>query len=335
MTREMRFREIMAGLTTFFTMSYIVVVNPSILATEGTGMSFTGVMTATVLLCFIMTLAMGLYAKLPFAVAPGMGVNAFFTYSIVLGQKVPWPIALGMVFWSGIIFLIISATPIREKIATAIPLHLRIASAGGIGVFLSFIGFKNAAFIAADPVTFVKLGALDHRTWLSFFGLLIIVLLHRRKNPFAFLVAIFAVTLGAIVFGAVHFPQTLFSFPDFESTFLKFDPLGALKLAFLPAIISMMFTDLFDSISTFIGVSYANGLVDEKGEPKNLRQGLIVDSFATLVGGPLGTSAGTAYIESSAGIEVGGRTGFTSVVTAFCFLPCLFLAPIRIDSLKI
>jgi AGZA family xanthine/uracil permease-like MFS transporter len=319
---------LIGGLTTFFTMSYILVVNPAILSTEGTGMAFSGVLTATVLLCFLMTLMMGLYAKLPFAVAPGMGINAFFTYSIVLGQQVPWQTALGMVFWSGVLFLAISATPIREKIASAIPLHIRIASAGGIGVFLSFIGLQNAHFVEAHPVTMVHLGALDYRAGLSVIALLVIFVLSKRKNPLAFLAGILTITGGAMMMGKVNMPSSLFAMPDFESVFFKLDIWGALKPALLPAIISIMFTDLFDSISTLIGVSHATGLVDENGKPKNLRQGLIVDAFATMTAGPLGTSAGTAYIESSAGIEAGGKSGMTSVVTALCFLPCLFIAPL-------
>src|SRR6202165_60425 len=150
--------EAIAGITTFFTMSYIVVVNPSILSTEGTGMAFSGVLTATGLLCFVMTLFMGLYAKLPFAVAPGMGINAFFTFTIILTQKVWWQVSLGIIFWAGVLFLLISVTPIREPVAKAIPRELRIGTAGGIGLFLTFIGLRNAGFVTADPVTFVKLG---------------------------------------------------------------------------------------------------------------------------------------------------------------------------------
>src|SRR5215210_6145506 len=162
-SRKMDIRtEAIAGVTTFFTMAYIVIVNPAILSTEGTGMSFSGVLTATVLVCFTMTLLMGLYARLPFAVAPGMGINAFFAFTIILGQKVPWPVALGIIFWAGVLFLLISVTPVRVEIARAIPKSLRMGVAAGIGVFLTFIGLKNAGFIAADPVTFVKLGALDY-----------------------------------------------------------------------------------------------------------------------------------------------------------------------------
>lgn len=320
--------EAIAGITTFFTMAYIVVVNPSILSTPGTGMAFNGVLTATVLLCFSMTLLMGVYAKLPFAVAPGMGINAFFTFTLVLGQKVPWQTALGITFWAGVIFLAISILPLREAIAKAIPHGLRVASACGIGFFLTFIGLKNAGLIASDPVTFVKFGTLSTESLLSLLGLVVSVGLLRKKNPFAFLAGIFVATLGAYAMGKIQRPVHFFSEPDFGSVFLKMDLLGALKLSLLPAMVSILFTDLFDSISTFIGVSQACGLTDQKGNPKNLKQGLIVDAFATLFAGLFGTSSGTAYIESSAGIEMGGRSGLTSVFTALCFLPCLFLAPL-------
>jgi AGZA family xanthine/uracil permease-like MFS transporter len=271
---------------------------------------------------------MGVYARLPFAVAPGMGLNAFFAFTIVLGRRVPWPVALGAVFWAGVLFLVVSLTPVRESIARAIPRHLRLATAAGIGVFLTFIGLKNAGFIAADPVTFVKLGHLDRPALLMLLGLAVTVLLLKWKSPFAFLAGIFVVTLVAWGWGMVQAPPSLFSAPDFQSVFLKLDILGALKLSLLPAIVAILFTDLFDSISTFIGVSQAAGLLDEDGHPRRLREGLIVDSWATLGAGLAGTSSGTAYIESTAGIEMGGRTGLTSVFTALCFLPCFFVAPL-------
>lgn len=320
-------REALAGLTTFFTMAYIVVVNPAILS-AGTGMPFSGVLTATVLLAFLMTLMMGAYARLPFAVAPGMGINAFFTYSIVIGQGVPWPAALGAVFWSGVLFVLISLTPLRVKLAEAIPPGLRVGAAAGIGLFLAFIGFKNAGLVVGDPATLVKLGTLDRTTLLALAAGALTVFLMRRKSPFAFLAGIFGATAAAWLLGLIAAPPSLTSAPDFSSVFLKLDVLGALKLSLLPAIISLLFTDLFDSISTFVGVAHATGLVDEKGKPLRLREGLIVDSFATLGAGLAGTSSGTAYIESAAGIEMGGRTGWTSVFTALCFLPCFFLAPL-------
>src|SRR4026209_2930800 len=320
--------EAIAGITTFFTMAYIVVVNPAILSTPGTGMAFSGVLTATVLVCFVMTLLLGVYAKLPFAVAPGMGINAYFTFTVILTQHVWWQTALGIVFWAGVLFLLISITPIRETIAKAIPAELRIGTAAGIGVFLTFIGLKNAGLIAADPVTFVKLGSLGLPALLTILATGVSVWLVTRKSAFAFLAGILVATLLGWIFGLVKAPPSFFSAPDFQTVFLKLDMLGALKLSLAPAIIAILFTDLFDSISTFIGVAHAADLLDEKGHPRNLKQGLIVDSFATLGAGLAGTSSGTAYIESVAGINMGGRTGLTSVFTALCFLPCFFLAPL-------
>ena len=320
--------EAIAGVTTFFTMAYIVVVNPSILATEGTKLPFSGVLAATVAVCFLMTLLMGLYARLPFAVAPGMGINAFFTYTIILGRKVPWPVALGIVFWAGVLFLLVSATPVRETIARNIPPGLRTATAAGIGIFLTFIGLKNAGFIVPDPVTFVKLGQLDHRAALTLLGVGVTVWLMNRNSSLAYLAGIFSVTVVAAVAGLVPVPPSLVSAPDFTSVFFRLDIWGALKLSLLPSIIAVLFTDLFDSLSTFLGVAQATGLLDGDGHPRNLREGLIVDSLATLGAGLAGTSSGTAYIESAAGITMGGRTGLTSVFTALCFLPCFFLAPL-------
>ena len=320
--------EAIAGITTFFTMAYIVVVNPAILSTPGTGIAFSGALTATVLICFAMTLLMGVYAKLPFAVAPGMGINAFFTFTIILTQKVWWQTALGIIFWAGVLFLLISVTPIRETIAKAIPSELRIGTAAGIGIFLTFIGLKNAGLITSDPVTFVKLGKLDETTLISMIGLVVIVFLSTRGSALAYLAGIFFITVVAVLRGYVTPPPQLFSAPDFHTVFLKLDIFGALKLSLLPAMITIMFTDLFDSISTFMGVAHAADLLDEEGHPRNLRQALIVDSVATFGAGLAGTSSGTAYIESIAGINVGGRTGLTSVFTALCFLPCFFLAPL-------
>jgi AGZA family xanthine/uracil permease-like MFS transporter len=320
--------EAIAGITTFFTMSYILIVNPAILSTPGTGMAFSGVLTATVLVCMVMTLLMGLYANLPFAVAPGMGINAFFAFTIILTQKVWWQTGLGIIFWAGVLFLLISITPIRETIAKAIPGELRMATAAGIGLFLTFIGLKNAGFITADPVTLVKLAVLGKEAQLAILGFVVMVILMIRRSVFAFLAGISLVTLLAWLRGMLQTPEHLLSAPDFHTVFLKLDIFGALKLSLLPTIIAILFTDLFDSISTFIGVAHAAELLDEHGNPKNLRQGLTVDSLATLGAGLAGTSSGTAYIESIAGINVGGRTGLTSVFTALCFLPCFFIAPI-------
>ncbi len=322
------YADVVGGITTFFTMAYIVIVNPSILATAGTGMPFSGVLTATVLVACSMTLLMGVYARLPFAVAPGMGLNAFFAYTIVLQNRVPWPIALGIVFWAGVLFLLVSATPLRERLATAIPPNLRIAAASGIGLLLTFIGLRNAGLVAPDPVTLVRLGDIDHRAAFLLLGIVIAVVLMRRNSPLAFLASIFAVTLGTWVFGYAQPPERVASAPDFSSMFLRLDILGALQPALVPSMVAILFTDLFDSLSTFIGVSHAAGLTERDGSPLNLRRGLIVDAFATLGAGLAGSSPGTAYVESIAGIRMGARTGLASVVTALCFVPCLFIAPL-------
>jgi AGZA family xanthine/uracil permease-like MFS transporter len=321
-------REVIAGFTTFLTMAYIVVVNPAILSSPGTGISFSGALTATVLVCFTMTLFMGVYARLPFGVAPGMGLNAFFAYTLVINGGIPWQTALGIVFWAGVLFLLVSATPLRERIAMAIPPSLRAATAAGIGLLLTFIGLQNSGFVATNPATMVGVGALDHRALLTLAALVVSVWLARRENPFAYLAGIALVTAVSWAAGYVTPPQSWFSAPDFSSVFLQLDVWGALQLALIPAIVTVLMTDLFDSLSTFIGVAHAANLVDERGEPKNLRQGLIVDAFATLGAGLFGTSSGTAYVESIAGIRMGGRSGVTAVVTALCFLPCLFVAPL-------
>jgi AGZA family xanthine/uracil permease-like MFS transporter len=321
--------EFVAGVTTFLTIVYIVVVNPSVLSAEGkTGITFSGALTATVVVCFVMTLLMGVYARLPFAVAPGLGQNAFFAYTVIISQGVPWQTALGIVFWSGALFLLVSVTPFRKMIATAIPRNMRYAAGVGIGVFLTFIGLKNAGFIASDPVTFVRFGELGWQSVVTLGGVVIAAFLLKRKSSLAFLAAIAFVTVAAIIAGWVRPPEKIIDTPDFSSVFLKLDIFGALKLSLLPVIVAIMFTDLFDSISTLMGVSHAAGLVDESGEPLRLQEGLVVDSFATLGAGLAGSSPGTAYIESVAGIEMGGRTGWTAVFCALCFIPCLFLAPI-------
>jgi AGZA family xanthine/uracil permease-like MFS transporter len=222
----------------------------------------------------------------------------------------------------------VSVTPLRERIAMSFPAHLRAATAAGIGLLLTFIGLQNGGFVAASAATLVGVGPLDHRALFVLAALVVSVWLAKLENPFAYLAGIALVTGGAWALGYVSPPTAWFSPPDFSSVFLKLDVWGALRLSLLPAMITVMLTDLFDSLSTFIGVAQAANLVDEKGEPKNLRQGLIVDSFATFGAALAGTSSGTAYVESIAGIRMGGRTGLTAVVTAACFLPCLFIAPI-------
>jgi len=322
------YADVVGGVTTFFTMAYIVVVNPSILSTSGTGMPFTGAMTATVLVAATMTLLMGVYARLPFAVAPGMGLNAFFAFTIVLQNHVPWQTALGMVFWAGVLFLVVSTTPLRERIALAIPAALRAAAAAGIGLLLTFIGLRNTGLVVGDPATLVRMGTIDHRAAFLLLGIAIAAALIRRQNPLAFLTAIGATTALGWALGLATRPAQWISAPDFSSAFLALDIRGALRLTLLPSILAILVTDLFDSLSTFIGVATASGLTAEDGSPINLRRGLIVDALATLTSGLAGTSPGTAYVESIAGIRMGARTGRASVVTALCFVPCFFLAPL-------
>ncbi len=320
--------DVIGGVTTFLTMSYIVVVNPAILASPGTGMPFSGALTATVVVACGATLLMGLYAKLPYAVAPGMGLNAFFAFTLVLQRQVPWQTALGVVFWAGVLFLLVSATPLRERIASAIPVRLRVAAAAGIGLLLTLIGLRNAGLIVADPAALLRLGTLDHRAVFLLVALLVAAALMHRRSPLAFLAAIGTVTLGAWGLGYATPPDRLVSAPDFSSAFLQLDVVGALRLSLVPALVAVLLTDFFDSVSTFMGLAAATGLTGRDGQPINLRRGLIVDATATLVSGLAGTSPGTAYVESAAGIRMGGRTGRAAVVTGLCFLPCLFVAPL-------
>lgn len=319
--------EVVAGLTSFLATAYIVIVNPAILS-DGTAMPFDGALTATVLLCAALSILMGVYARLPFVVAPGMGLNALFAYTIVIGQGVPWQTALGMVFWAGVLFLLISGTPLRERVAMAIPHSLRIAMAVGIGLLLTVIGLRSAGIIVADPVTMMKPGPMTSSALLAVLGLAIAVALHMRGWAAAFLVSIGSVTALAWALGLVDTPASWVSRPDLTSVALHLDIVGALAPALWPSILAILFTDLFDSLSTFVGVAEATGFTGEDGKPVRLRQGLIVDAWATLGAGLLGTSSGTAFVESAAGISAGGRTGLTAVVAGLCFLPCLFLAPL-------
>ncbi|MFG1486015.1 NCS2 family permease [Halobacteriovorax sp. RZ-2] len=318
--------EVIAGITTFLTMSYIIFVNPLILSSDGTGMSFSAVMTGTILASFVATLLMGLIAKLPFALAPGMGLNAFFTYTLILDQKIPWEQALGLVFWSGVVFVILSVTPFREKLVKSIPKNLRMAMAVGIGIFLAFIGLKNTGIIIDHPVTLVQTAPLSIEGTAVILGFVLIIALFKKNIPGSLLIGIFFTwTLGAL-FGKSTLPENFFATPDF-SYFMQADILGALKIAYIPSILTLMMTDLFDSLSTFIGVAETASLKNEKGEIKNMKQALTVDALATLFSAFFGTSTTTTFVESSAGVSVGGRTGLTSVITAICFLPFLFLAP--------
>lgn len=323
--------EILAGISTFLAASYIIVVNPSILSQ--TGMPFSAVLTATVLVSCFSSLMMGLYAGNPILVAPGMGLNAFFTFSAVIGMKVPWPVALGAVFWSGIIFLLLSVFNIRTYIVRAIPRPLRYAIAAGVGLFITLIGLANAHFIVASPATIVGIGKLTPALLTFLAGLLITAGLVLKKVKGGILLGILATTLLAWPLGRWWGAETLVSghgivaAPDFSLLF-RLDLVHSLQWSVAPVIFAFVFTDMFDSLSTFVGLAEAAELLDEEGEPKNIRRSLITDAVATTLAGLAGSSPGTAYIESAVGIETGGRRGLTAVTAGLLFLPFLFLAPL-------
>lgn len=331
--------EVIAGLTTFLATMYIIVVNPSILST--TGMPFSGVLTATVLVCAFSSILMGVYAKNPIVVAPGMGLNAFFTFSVVLGMGVKWEVALGTVFWSGIVFLLLSIFNIRVMILKSIPKQLRYAIAAGIGLFITFIGFVNGKFIVANPATIVGMAPMNPITVTFIVGLLVTSFLVIKRFKGALILGIAITTILAIPIGrfwgdasAINFGSStlvswngLFSYPDF-SLMLKLDFVNSLQFALFPVIFAFLFTDMFDSISTFIGVAEAANLTDASGEPRNVKESLVADAVSTTISGLFGTSSGTAYIESATGVEEGGRTGLTAVVAGLLFLPFMFISPL-------
>ena len=305
-------------------------------------MPFSAAVTSTVLVCCFGSVMMGLYAKNPFVIAPGMSLNVFFTYTAVKGLGLTYEEALGAVFWAGIIFLILSLLKARDKIVRSIPETLRYAISAGIGLFICFIGFQNADFIVNDPATLVGMTPLKNPISITFLvGLLTTSALIVKKVPGAMILGILFTTLIAwpigrwwgdasvINFGVptlVNYNGT-FAMPDFSLLF-KADILGALKYSFLPVIFVFTFTDLFDSISTFVGLSEAAGYKDEDGNPKNLRKSLFVDSITTVFSGLVGSSSGTAYIESAVGIREGGRTGLTAITAGLLFVPFLFFSPL-------
>jgi len=329
--------EIIAGITTFLTMSYIIVVNPSILS--NTSMSFSGVLFATVLVCALSSVAMGLYTNLPFCIAPGMGINAFFTYELVNGMGVSWETALGAIFISGIIFVILSLTGIRTEIVKAIPPSLRFGIAAGIGIFLSLIGLISVGFVVSDKATVVGFGGLNEKTILFLIGLIVTSVLVVKKVRGALTIGIVVTSLLALIFSYVGqtigwlsyplvlMPKGIFALPTLD-VFFKLDIISALSLGMIMPVFALFFVDMFDSIGTFMGLAEAAKLVDEDGIPKNVGKALLVDAFSTTISGLLGTSSGTTYVESAAGIEEGGRTGLTAVVTGILFLPFMFLSPL-------
>ncbi len=326
--------EVVAGFTTFLTMSYVIVVSPSILST-GNGIPFSGALTATIFVAAFSSILMGLVANLPFALAPGMGVTAFFTYGVVMGMGVPWQTALGTVFVSGIIFLFLTIVRVREMIVHAIPECIRYGVASGIGLFLTLIGLKQSCFIVSSPETLVTFGGFTPEVVIFLAGLLFTISLTIKRIKASLLIGIVFTTLLAYLNGRlwageilVRVPEEMVSAPDFTSAFFKLDIPGALKLSMIATIFTFFFTDMFDSISTFLGVAQVTDLKDERGEPKNLKQALLIDASSTTMAGLFGSSSGTTYIESVAGIEAGGRSGLAAVTVGILFLPFLYLSPV-------
>ncbi|AUB78571.1 MULTISPECIES: NCS2 family permease [Spiribacter] len=320
-------RELLAGLTTFLTMAYIVVVNPSILSE--TGMNWGAVFVATCLAAALGSLIMGLYANYPFGLAPGMGLNAYFTYGVVLGMGIAWQTALGAVFLSGILFLIISVLPIREWLINAIPLSLKMAISAGIGFFLAIIALQNAGVVVNSDATLVTLGDLTAvPTLLAMLGFAIMVALSYREVPGAVLIGILAVSLIGVPFGVAEFDGVVSMPPDPSPTFLQMDVAGALELGLVSVVLVFLFVDLFDSTGTLVGLSHRAGFLDRDGRLGRLRSALVADSGASIGGALFGTSTTTTYIESASGINAGGRTGLTAVVIAVLFLLSLFFLPV-------
>jgi adenine/guanine/hypoxanthine permease len=323
--------EVLAGITTFLATMYIIVVNPSIIS--NTGMPFSGVLTATVLVSAFSSIAMGIYAKNPIVIAPGMGLNAFFTFSVVLGMGIEWTVALGAVFWSGTIFILLSIFNIRTKIVTAIPKQIRFAVSAGIGLFITLIGFVNAGFIVDNPATLISFGGLTPSTTIFMVGLIITSILVVKRIKGALIIGIVITTLLSITIGrlwgeaAVVNWNGIFEASDFSLLF-SLNLVDSLSIAILPVVFALLFTDIFDSLSTFVGVAEATNLVAEDGEPLNIKESLIVDAFSTTISGLFGTSSGTSYIESATGIEEGGRTGLTAIVAGLLFLPFMFFSPL-------
>jgi adenine/guanine/hypoxanthine permease len=324
-------REIVAGTVTFLTMSYIMFINPDVLSE--TGMDKGALIGATILAAAFGTLLVGLWANVPFAMAPGMGLNAFFTYTLVLGDKISWQQALGVVFLSGAVFLLLTLVGAREKIVAAIPLSLRLGAAAGIGLFITFIGLKNLGFIVASPATLVKLGAIDAKVGLGLLGLAVMGVLTVRKIRGAILIGIITATVVGALVGLVDVSvlskgSVVSAPPSIAPIMLKLDILGAMRLSLIGAIFSFMFVDLFDSVGTIVACSHEAGLIDRNGGIRKINRMLEADAIATVAGAMLGTSTTTTYIESGAGIAEGGRTGLASVVTGLLFLAALFVTPL-------
>ncbi len=319
--------ELVAGATTFLTMAYIIFVNPSIL--KITGIDGGAVFVATCLAAAIGTLVMGLYANYPIALAPGMGLNAYFTFGVVQGMGHTWQVGLGAVFISGVIFLILSVLPVREWIVNSIPNSLKMAISAGIGLFLGIIALKNAGLVVDHPATLLTMGDLTSpETLLAGSGFLIIAALSARRIPGAIIIGVLLVTFVGVGLGITQ-PQGVFSLPpSIAPTLLQLDIAGALEIGLVSVVFAFLFVDLFDTAGTLVGLAHRANMLDADGRLPRLRQALLADSTATVAGAVIGTSTTTSYIESAAGINAGGRTGLTAVTVAVLFLLSLFLSPL-------
>ena len=319
--------ELLAGFTTFITMAYIIFVNPQMMSSTGMdlGASFVGTCVAAAIAC----IAMGFYSNWPIGLAPGMGLNAFFTYTVVGEMGYTWEIALGAVFLAGILFWIMSVTPIRQWMLESIPMNLRIAMGSGVGLFIGFIGLKNGGIIVSNEATLISIGdLLKVETLLAMLGFLLIAILAVRRIPGAILIGVMMVTLISIFVGIIQF-QGLISYPPaFMPVFMKLDILGALDLAMISVIMSFLFVNLFDTAGTLLGVANQAKLVDKDGNIHNLDKALKADSSSSAFGAFLGCAPVTSYVESSAGVEAGGRTGLTAVTVGFLFLIAVFFSPL-------
>ncbi|MCQ2259022.1 MAG: NCS2 family permease [Bacteroidaceae bacterium] len=319
-------KEIMGGITSFLTMAYILAVNPSVLAEAG--MDAGAVFTASVVSAVAATLVMAIYAKMPFALAPGMGLNAFFAYTIVLTMGYSWQFALTAVFIEGVIFILLTLTGLREKIVECMPLLLRRSISPGIGLFIAFIGLKNAGIVSANSATLVTLGNMhDPAVLLAFFGILLTAVLLVRKVTGALLIGILVTTLVGIPLGVTNFSSVFSIPPTIEPIFCKFEWSSILSVDMLICVLTFLFIDMFDTIGTLIGVSSRAGMTDEKGDIPRLKNAFMADAIGTTLGALLGTSTVTTFVESASGVNVGGRSGLTAFTTAMCFALALFLAP--------
>lgn len=319
--------ELMAGITTFLTMAYIIFVNPDILSAAG--MPREAVFVSTCLAAALGSAIMGLYANYPIALAPAMGLNAYFAFTVVGGMHFPWQTALGAVFISGCLFVLISLFRLREAIVNAIPRSLKYAISAGIGLFLAIIGLKNAGLITAHPATLLTLGDLHQPgALLAIGGFILILALEQRRVPGAIIISILAVTATSMLLGLTPFNGIVAMPPSIAPTFLQMDLEGAFHAGLLTVVMTFFLVELFDASGTLIGVCHRAGLLDAEGRLPRLKKALLADSGAILAGAALGTSSTTAYIESAAGTSVGGRTGLTAVVVALLFLAALFLEPL-------